>query len=147
MKRILVLMMIMGLIFGSVATADAKKKKKKKAAPYVRVVEGTYDNPAPGIGGVVTLNGAGGTMEVPTGANELFMNVEITDDSGQPAYFGIAEGGSIIAGFCGSTPEPMSITPGSAYNITVTMGPGLEDPTCAGVATTGTIKATLTTVP
>ena len=145
MKRFLVLFLVLGLLMGSIATAEAKKKKPKK--PYVRIVEGTYDNPAPGVGGVVTLNGAGGTLEVPTAVNEAYMSVEITDASGQATYFGIAAEGSIIAGGCGKTEAPLAITPGMAHNITVTMGPGLEDPTCAGVATTGTIKVTLTEVP
>ena len=144
MKRIMVLMLVTGLVFGSIATAEAGKKKKK---PYVRVVEGTYDNPAPGIGGIVTLNGAGGTLEVATAANESFMSVEITDDSGQDAYFGIAADGTIIGGGCGKTEEPFQITGGVAHNITVTIGPGFEDPTCAGIATSGTIKVTLTEVP
>lgn len=147
MKRILILMMVMGLVFGSIAVADAKKKKKKASAPYVRVLEGTYDNPAPGIGGVVTLNGAGGTMEVPTASNESYMSVEIIDDSGQNAYFGIAADGTIIGGGCGKTEAPFAITPGVAHNITVTMGPGLEAPSCVGIATSGTIKVTLTEVP
>ena len=146
MKRLMVTFLVLGLVFASVATAEAAKKKKPKK-PYVRVVEGTYDNPAPGIGGIVTLNGAGGTLDVPTGAKEYYMSVEVIDGSGQNTYFGIAEGGSIVAGGCGKTAEPMSITPGGAYNITVTMGPGLEAPDCVGVATTGTIKVTLTSVP
>lgn len=147
MKRILVLVMVLGLVFGSIATADAKKKKKKSKKPYVRVVEGTYDNPAPGVGGIVTLNGAGGTFDVPTAGNEYYMSVEVIDDSGQQTYFGIAEENTIVAGGCGKTETPMEITPGAAYNITVTMGPGLNAPTCPGVATTGTIKVTLTEVP
>ena len=146
MKRFLILMVVLGLVVGSVATAEAKKKKKKPA-PYVRVVEGTYDNPAPGIGGVVTLNGAGGTMEVATASNESYMSVEIIDDSGQNAYFGIAADGTIIGGGCGKTEEPFAITPGVAHNITVTMGPGLEAPSCVGIATSGTIKVTLTELP
>lgn len=144
MKRFLVLFLILGLVVGSVATAEAGKKKKK---PYVRVIEGTYANPAPGIGGIATLNGAGGTLEVPTAGNEAYMSVEVIDDSGQNAYFGIAEDSTIVAGGCGKTAEPLAITPGAPHNITVTIGPGLEDPTCAGVATSGTIKVTLTEVP
>jgi hypothetical protein len=144
MKRFVILLMITGLVAGSVATAEAKKKKPK---PYVRVVEGTYTNPAPGIGGVVTHNGQGGQLQVPTAAREYYMSVEVTDDSGQASYFGIAADGSIIGGGCGKTETPFEITPGTAYNITVTMGPGLEAPSCVGIATSGTIKVTLTEVP
>ena len=146
MKRFLIMFMVLGLVAGSIATAEAGKKKKKKA-PYVRVVEGTYANPAPGIGGVVTLNGAGGTLDVPTAANEYYMSVEITDDSGQATYFSIAEDSTFAGGGCTKTETPFQINPGGAYSITVTIGPGLDDPTCAGVATSGTIKVTLTEVP
>lgn len=50
MKRILILTMVLGLVLGSIASAEAKKKKKKPAAPVriERVVEYAYD--APGIG-------------------------------------------------------------------------------------------------
>lgn len=146
MKRFLIMFMVLGLVAGSIATAEAGKKKKKKA-PYVRVVEGTYANPAPGIGGVGTLSGAGGTLDVPTAANEYYMSVEVTDDSGQDTYFSIGADATFAGGGCTKTESPFPITPGTAYSIIVTIGPGLDDPTCAGVATSGTIKVTLTEVP
>ncbi|MDQ3964560.1 MAG: hypothetical protein M3277_11725 [Actinomycetota bacterium] len=149
MKRLIAASLVLGLMFGAVATAEAAKKKKKKPAPVriERVVEGTYDNPAPGVGGVVTLNGAGGTFDAPSGPGEYYMSVEIIDDSGQQTYFGIAADSTIIGGGCGKTETPFEITPGVAYNITVTMGPGLKAPSCAGVATTGTIKVTFSNTP
>ena len=156
MKRAIVLCLILGLVFGSIATAEAgkKKKKKKKSAPYVRVVEGTYDRPAPGIGGVVTVSGQGGTLDAPSAANERFLSIEIVDDAGQPVYWGLSHqdengdgAGDIVTGGCGSTETPLEIVPGYSYTITVTTGPGAEAPTCPGVATSGTIKAIFTEVP
>jgi hypothetical protein len=157
MKRILILVMVLGLVFGSIATANTKKKKKKPVAPatpYVRVVEGTYDTPAPGVGGIATLNGQGGMIEFPTLVNEAFVTVEVVDSSGQKTYFGLSNEdtdgdgqGEIVAGGCGATTEPLAIKGGLLHQVTVTMGPGKADPSCAGVATSGTIKVTLTEVP
>jgi hypothetical protein len=148
MKKIITVALIIGLLAGAMLMpAEAKKKKK----PYVRVVEATYDNPAPGIGGVLTLNGAGGTVGVPTLENEAYISVEITDTSGTDVYFGLSQEdtdgdgiGEIIAGGCGKTAAPLAITGGLQHTITITAGPGSEDPTCAGVATSGTVKVTLT---
>ena len=152
MKKTLIIALVLGLLAGSmVATADAKKKKKK---PYSRVVEGSYTQPAPGIGGVVTLNGQGGTIDAPTLENEMFLNIEITDDSGQPVYWGLSHqdengdgAGDIVTGGCGNTETPLEIVPGYSYTITITAGPGAEAPTCPGVATAGTVKLTFTEVP
>ena len=156
MKRILVLIMVVGLVAGSVATAEAAKKKKKKKAPatYSRTFEGTYDAPALGIGGIVTWGITGGTVESSTLENENFISVEVVDGTGTDVYFGISQEdtngdgiGEIIAGGCGKTEAPIAITAGLTHAVTVTMGPGAEDMSCAGVATSGTIKMTFTTVP
>ena len=154
MKRFIVLIAILGLIVGSVTTAEAAKKKKKNKKPYSRVFEATYANPAPGIGGVVTIGGQGGTADSPALANERFLSIEIIDDAGQPVYWGLShqdEGGDgagdIVAGGCGKTDTPLEIIPGYSYTITVTTGPGASAPTCPGVATAGTIKLTFTEVP
>ena len=152
MKRFVVLVAILGLLVGSVSTAEAAKKKKKK--PYSRVFEATYANPAPGIGGVVTISGQGGTADSPALANERFLSIDIVDDAGQPVYWGLSHqdengdgAGDIVTGGCGKTDTPLEIIPGYSYTVTVTTGPGAEAPTCPGVATSGTIKLTFTAVP
>lgn len=146
MKRLIAVSLVLGLMFGAVATAEAGKKKKKPVR-IERVVEGTYDNPAPGIGGVVYFNNLGGQLDAPSGPNEFYMSIEIVDDSGQPTYFNISADGTIIGGGCGKTETPIESTPGLAYKISVTMGPGLEAPDCMGVATSGTIKVTFSNMP
>lgn len=153
MKRTFSVVLMIALVLGAFVAAPADAKKKKKA-PAPRVVEGTYDQPAPGIGGIVTLSGGGGTLDVPTLASEKFITVEVTDDVGPAVYFGIAQEdtdgngfGEIIYGGCSSTPEPLPITGGLLHTITITTGPGAEDPACPGVATSGTIKVTLSSTP
>lgn len=155
MKRSLSVMLVLGLVFAAFAAAPAQaQKKKKKAPPAPRVIEATYENPAPGIGGVLTVTGAGGTLDVPTLSGENFITVEVTDDVGPAVYFGIAQEdtdgdgiGEIIYGGCSKTPEPLPITGGLTHTITVTTGPGAEDPACPGVATSGTIKVTVSATP
>lgn len=150
MKRLVVVIMVAGVLAVSIGNAEARRKRRPKT-PYVRVFEGHYDNPAIGIGGVVTYGGAGGYVTNLSLANEKFLNVEIIDDAGMDAYFGVGQQdtngdgiGEIVAGGCGKLAAPIEIVPGYTYSVTVTMGPGTEAPTCPGVATAGTIKMTFT---
>src|SRR5687767_6388054 len=88
MKRIVILMMVLGLIFGSMATAEAGKKKKKPAEPVrvERVVEFTYQCPCAGLFQLGGLTGGdpnlgGGPFTI--GAGEIFLTAEATDATGQ----------------------------------------------------------------
>src|SRR5688572_22771008 len=98
MKRILVLMMVMGLVLGSIATAEAGKKKKKPAAPVrvERVVEISYDHPS--VGAVVLGRGGGypvgfpESQEIPTSSEETYFKIEVTDQSGQAVAGYIGQG-------------------------------------------------------
>ena len=152
MKKTISIVLLGILVAGAFAAVPAQAKKKKK--PHVRVVEGSYDQPAPGIGGVVTFSGQGGTIEIPTLAKENFIQIEVTDDVGTETYFGLAQEdtdgdgfGEIIYGGCTKTVEPLPITAGLLHTVTITTGPGLSDPTCPGIATSGTVKVTLTEKP
>lgn len=158
MKRILVLILALGLVFGSIATADAaKKKKKKKPERIERTVELTYDAPSPGISGVVgacmTVLGVEGTacIDTPLGAEDLFAKVSITDATGQPTNFDLAQETDpstpymdIFASGCGETPEALPIAPGVPLRVSVT---AIGGPDCPGVATTGAITITLSNMP
>lgn len=155
MRKAISVVLALGLLVGGfVGSAEAgKKKKKAPPPPHVRVVEGTYDNPAPGIGGILTLNGAGGTVQAPTLENENFVSIEVVDTSGTDVYFGLSQEdtdgdgqGEIIAGGCGKL-ENFPITAGLTHTVTVTVGPGSEDPSCVGgVASSGKVTLTLTEV-
>ena len=154
MKRILVLLMIVGLVVGSVATAEAGKKKPKRVE---RTVELGYDAPSPGISGVVgacmAVLGVPGTacIDTPLGASDLFVKVTVTDATGQPTNFDLAQETDpstpytdIFASGCGETPDAIPITPGVPLRVTVT---AIGGPTCPGVATQGTIELTLSNLP
>ena len=154
MKRILVLLMIVGLVVGSVATAEAGKKKPKRVE---RTVQLEYTAPSPGISGVVgacmAVLGVPGTacIDTPLGSTDLFVKVAITDATGQPTNFDLAQetnadqpGLEIFASGCGETPDAIAITPGVALRVTVT---AIGGPTCPGVATQGTIDITLSNLP
>jgi hypothetical protein len=158
MRKTLSIALMLALLAGAMAmpaeAAKKKKNKKKKKAAYVRVIEGTYDNPAPGIGGVVTFTAFGGTIAFPTLPNEAYVSVEVKDAVGPQTYFGLAQEdtdgdgfGEIIAGGCTKTEEPLPITGGLEHTVTITTGPGAEAPDCPGIATTGTVKITLTETP
>ncbi|HEV3471607.1 MAG TPA: hypothetical protein VG408_00160, partial [Actinomycetota bacterium] len=90
MKKMLATCLAVGLLGGALtAPADAAKKRKPKRVE--RVAEAAYDNPAIGIPGVVGSGAAGGTNEFAIGPDEAFVNVEITDDFGQPVIFTMSQ--------------------------------------------------------
>jgi hypothetical protein len=158
MKRSLALVLILGLIAAMALAAPAQaKKKKKKPAKVERVVEYDYQAPSPGISGVVgaclTVVGVDGTacQDIPTGIDEVFVKVEVTDATGQPTNFDLAQdsdpnnpGLEIFASGCGSTSDAVPIQAGLAVRVSVTAVGGSD---CPGVATTGHVKATLSNLP
>ena len=158
MKKFLVLAVVLGLVAGSLAApAVAGKKKKKKSARVERVVELAYDVGSPGVSGAVGLCLAAqveGTacINTPVGIEEKFVMIEVDDASGLAPAGILAQdsnpdspGFEIFADFCGSTDEPIEIPlPGAELRISLYTAPS---PTCPGVTTTGTIKATLSNLP
>lgn len=158
MKRILILMMVFGLVLGSIATAEAGKKKKKPGAParIERVVEVTYDAPAFGLGALgagACFNATNSCGLVPTGPDDLFMKVEVTDASGTTTQVDIGQdtdeaalGTEVDLGtVCGATTEPIAI---QAVGSPITTFPwAIGGPDCPGVGTTGTIKFTFSNMP
>ena len=147
MKKALIFALLIALLAGAMSAPAVAKKKKK---PRPRVVEGTYDQPALGIGGVASSSANGGAIEVPLMPKEKYFSVEVTDDSGTDVYASLSQdtdpstpSWEIFAGICGRTEAPIEVTPGIPVRITVTAGPGAEDPQCAGLASAGTIKATI----
>ena len=151
MKRSILVALVIGLLAAMlVAPMEAGAAKKKKAKP--RVYESTYTCPCGiqvgGVGPAWRLGSGEGGFEVPVLASEKTMSLELTDDSGTPVYFEIAQDvdgdGTIYehaAGSgCGKTSEPVPLAPGAPVIVFVQSG------TCdvgAGMATGGTFKATL----
>ena len=149
MKKIGVLMMVMALACGTVASS-AEAAKKKKPKPTKRTMEVRYENPAigaPGAGGVCS-----GCPEIVVGTNEYFVSVVVDDDfSPAPAMrfsWDTNGDGTNDTGFnvCGAeTAEPVAIPPGITMNAFPYILPGPGCPT--GFAVAGTIKLTFSSTP
>ena len=169
MKRILVLIMVIGLVIGSVATADAAKKKKKKPRkpPAIeepvkveRVVEVKYSCPC-GISTPAAKRGfwlgpAGtrfGGDTLPTGSEDLYVKVEIRDDRGGAVYADIAQdtdsdniAETAVGSVCGSGADPMAVpAPGTDIDFFIYFG------TCpdgsSSMPTAGTVVLTFSNLP
>jgi hypothetical protein len=166
MKRILVLLMVTGLVFGAVAGAEAKKKKKPVPVTPTRiekVVEYAYSGGSAGIaspaasGGVCltdpTLPFACITI-IPPGVEYTFVKIEVKDTTGLPAGGFISQQDSDGDGlndgygeFCGAQKEAVALElPGAPLGIS--LYPGFcSDASSPSVVTTGTIVATFSNMP
>ena len=153
MRKAIIVALVLGLVAGSLsAPAVAKKKKPKKVE---RVVELTYDLGATGAGAPVgtgaCLRPTNSCGDIPTGSTEKYVTVEITDAAGLPVAFSLTQdtdpdaigSESDLGEFCGKTEEPIAIEPG----FTIVVFPWTVGPACGSVATTGTVKATLSNLP
>jgi hypothetical protein len=153
MKRSIVLFLVLGMIFGSIASAEAAKKKKPKKVS--RTVEGSYDAPALIVAGTCSQTGAVGCVAIQTTLAEKFLTASVTDQHGQAVYVSVqadTDGNNqddvVYGSFCGETTEPIAVDPGAALHLWVGVTP---DPAMAGcapaAATSGTVSATLSNLP
>ena len=140
------------------AQKKCKKKKKCKPAPaqtgFVpgRVVELTYMGPAIGSADTPAINiwGLIAPVNFIPGPGETLATIEIIDDHSPKASAGFSydsDGDGLNdtgLDVCGSTPEPITMIPGTQYNVFPYLLPstGCMD----GVATSGTIKVTFNQV-
>jgi hypothetical protein len=157
MKRALVMSLVLSLLVaGLVAPAEAGKKKKKPKRVQ-RVVEHSYDVASPGIPGVIGACLAAqmdnsGCINIPTGGNEKFVTVEVSDASGTPPSGILGQdtdtsntGFEIFHTFCGGVDEPVAIPqPGAELRVSVYLAPA---PGCSGIGTSGDFKVTLSNLP
>ena len=153
MKRSLVLLLALGLIFGSVATAEAGKKKKKPAPVKVeRTVEFEYACPCLGLFQFGTLTGGdpnlgGGGIAI---GDEYFMKGEVKDATGLPLNVSLQQDtdgdgfNDPVADFCGSTEEPLPINPGLEARIFIG-GPCADGTPTTGAG--GTVVFTFSNIP
>jgi hypothetical protein len=151
MKKSIVALLVLGLIFGSlVGSAEAKKKKKTKAPVKVtREVQGTYVAPGGAAGNCTQTDGVG-CMTIPSGAGEQYLSAKVTDAHGQPVAVAIKAdldgNGStetLYGTFCGETAEPIQIQEGVEIIFWVGITPDTAPIGCApGEATNGTLDVT-----
>ena len=154
MRKPLVLLLVLGMLFGSIVSAEAGKKKRKPKK-ITRKVQGQYDAPSLIAVGFCGQTGAVGCVSIVTGPKEKFLKATINDAHGLPAYVAISadtDGNSqddtTFGSFCGTTEEPIQVEPGVELHMWVGLqaDPGFAG--CApGIATSGTIDVTLSNLP
>ena len=153
MKRLVVVVMVLGLIAGALgveASAKKKKKKKKKPAPVVRVerVE-TAEYTAPGFFSVADNQTANvcaeqaGCLSFLVQAVDKYVSIEVTDKSGTPAPMKVAIGDEDGVVYCGKTDGPIKLSEATEVDVKV----GIAAPNCQAVTTTGLVKATFSNLP
>ena len=155
MKRVLVLILALGLVFGSIATADAgKKKKRKKPAKIEREAQGSYDAPTPVAAGGCAQTGAVGCVTIPSGPDEIYVTATVTDQTGTPVPVSVQadldgnnQSDTTYGGFCGSTAEPILIDAGATIQFWVGITPGSVALACPGFATSGTVDVVFSNMP
>ena len=145
MKKLLVLLIVVGLLAGALSVeSSAKKKKKKKAKPVKVTRTETAEYSAPGyltvgtVTGNVCSEGTTACMVFPAQKGEKYVSVEVIDDSGTPSPVSVSLGESSTV-YCGKMTAPVLFTGFTEVGVNV----GIEaPPTCQGVATAGQVKVT-----
>lgn len=165
MRRAVVCLLILGLVFGSAlsATAGKKDKKKKKNKRVEKVVKAEYQG---GGLGVTSPAATGGFCLVDQslpfhcidianpGRKFKFVKVEVKDATGVTTggfvSQGDTDGDGISDGygeFCGSHPKPIKLAArGAPLGVSIYNGV-CSDASGPSVATTGTIIATFSNKP
>lgn len=151
MKRISILFMVLGLVAGSVATAEAAKKTKQPTR-VERTVEESYGPfPAP-VTGCNDLGGPFACAVIPTRTTEAFFTAKVTDAHGLPVFVEVSaasgNGAYNVARFCGETTEPIRFHPGSDlfFYVGLPVWPSVQAAAACPankIKTTGTISVTL----
>ena len=148
-KRFSIMFLILGLILGSVATAEAKQKQKRnRVERTVKGSYGVYPAPITGCSGVLS---AWACLRVSTRPAERFFTAKVSDAHGQPVFVEVRSGGARVAVFCGETSKPIAIKRGSVleFHVALENWPGHVGPDCPAnrIKTTGTIRVTLSNLP
>jgi hypothetical protein len=127
-----------------------------------RTVEIKYNAPNVGVsspaatGGICQLSTdePGACVETPTGAEDLYVKITVTDASGQKVAGSISQGdtdgdgvSNIYGQFCGETPEALPLAaPGVPLRVTAYAGT-CADGSTPSIMTNGTIKITFSNMP
>lgn len=156
MKRFLILLMALGLIAGSVATAEAKKGQKSTRSE--RTVEGSYATQFVPFSVYCYQHAGVGCVAIETRKDEAFLTAKVIDAHGQPVLvqvWGWVDGPrpqSHYGNFCGETDEPIAFDRGADVYLIVGGQTHYDLPTqggsCSpGFGTTGTVSVTLSNLP
>jgi hypothetical protein len=160
MKRFLILCMILGLVVGSVATAEAGKKKKAPAPVRVeRVVEYAYNGPGPGISSPVATGGycypePTACASFPLQPGETYIKIEAVDQSGMKVGGTITQGtdddgdgfGDLYGEWCGAHTDAVPLRTTAPIEISMYAGTcyNSQEPS---VITTGKLIITFSNMP
>lgn len=149
MKRSLILLLALGLVFGSIATAEAGKKKKR----VERQAQGSYTSTGVVAVGLCAQTDGTNCMEIATAANENYLTAKITDSHGLAVPVAVkadqdGDGSTevLYGTFCGETTEPIQIDPGVPVVFWVGISPDTAALGCPP-GTTGTLDATFSNLP
>ena len=148
MKRYLVVLLALSMVFATLTSAHAGKKKAPKKTTRVESVD--YFAPAYFSWNPTGEHNIGG-VSVPTAMGENFVSVEIEDMTGMPVSAAVGQdpegdGTVTTTDFCTSTEEPLPIDPGLEVVVFVFVGPCTSPPGPA-FATQGTVHVTLSNIP
>jgi hypothetical protein len=146
MKRLAIVLMITGLVAGSVATVEAKE-----AGPFrvERTVKASYAPPyVPPITGCKSALGPWACLLVTTRSNEAFFTARVEDAHGQPVFVWWSGSNGASGTFCGETAQPIPITPDARLEFRIGIDwPGQLECLPHKVKTIGTISVTLSNLP
>lgn len=157
MKRVIGVVLVFGLIFGAMTTAEAGKKKKKPKKT-TRTVEAPYS--APGFGTASVTIGCspalGSCGNFAIGPDDHFAQITLTDQTGTPTAFSVGQDtepgdptNTIETNhgtFCGTTgKDPIQILPGYEMTVFIWAWGDILCPT--GFGTTGTVTAKFSNLP
>lgn len=148
MRKLLVAAVAVGLVAGSLGTAEAGKKKAPKKV--TRDAEAAYTAPAR-FYWAPTGDNIGG-VKFATGMGETYVSVTIEDDAGMDVAGALGqdpEGDGTVSttDFCTSTKQPVPITPGLEVTVFVYAGPCTAPQPAPAFATQGKVVATFSNLP
>lgn len=139
------------MLAGVIALPAAHAEEK-----VVRTEEVQYYDPAVGTAGVGVCFQGDSCVFVDPLPGELYASIEIVDQLGLPVYASVMQDTSgdgswlvtddFTVHICGATTQPIRIVAGKTVSVWVWEGPGV-DPPCAGAASSGTVKVTLSNLP
>lgn len=142
MKRIVVMLTSVGMLFGALGAAEAGKNRRVE-----RTVQGSYQAYPTPVTGCNSASGPWACLIVKTRPAEAFFTATVADTHGQPVLVNVTSQGAHLTTFCGQTSRPIAITPGAELEFDIGQGraPFTNFVPCPQhiIKSTGTIKVTL----